>query len=325
MKKLFLYIVFFFSAVIGYAQNLVPNGSFEIHDTCPDFSSQIRFATSWFDANTGTSDYYNTCASPDFVGIPNNQFGYQNAYSGIAYAGFMVSDAVNWSINYREYLEIKLSDSLVSGTKYYISFFVSLSDSSIYATDDIGVYFSVDSLRNDTSFDNFAVIPQVENQQGNILNDKANWTQITGTYTAVGGEKFITIGNFKDTSATTFVSVPNGGNSSTYDFPYYFIDNVCLSTDSLLCSLPSFINESNKSDKVLIYPNPADNYIRIKLPFAVAQEDVFIMFYYTGAEAFRCVMPSDGNINVSELPVGIYFCQIQHKNKKYSSKISIKR
>lgn len=325
MKKLLLYTVLFFSAVFGYAQNLVPNPSFEVYDTCPDFTSQIRHTITWFDANTGTSDYYNTCSisPPNTVGIPSNYFGYRYAHGGNAYAGFMVSDDINY-VNYREYIETKLTDSLVAGTKYFISFYVSLSDSSNWATDDIGVYFSNDSLfYND--FRNIPLIPQIENTQGNILNDKVNWTQIKGSYTAVGGEKYITIGNFKDTISTTYVSVPNGGDINFYNFPYYYIDDFCLSTDSLLCSLSSFINESNKSDKVLIYPNPADNNIRIITPFVKGQQDVFIMFYYTGAEAFRCAVPLDGNIDLSELPVGLYYCQIQHKSKKYSSKILIKR
>lgn len=324
MKKLILPF-FLFSFAFSKAQNLVPNPGFEVYDTCPDFSSQIRYATYWFDANTGTSDYYNVCATPDFVGVPLNQFGYQNTHSGNAYAGFMVSDAVNWSVNYREYIEVKLNDSLIAGTKYYLSFYVALADSSVYATDDIGVYFSVDSVRNNTSFDNFSVVPQIENQQGVILNDKNNWTLIKGTYVAIGGERYITIGNFKDTSSTTFVTVPNGGNNSFYDFPYYYIDDVCLATDSLLCSTASFIDEASKADKVLIYPNPADDYIRLTLPFIKAPDDVFIMFYYTGVEVFRCSIPLNGNINVSELPVGLYYCQIQHKSKKYASKILIKR
>lgn len=325
MKKLLLYTVFLFVTGLGYGQNLVPNAGFEIYDTCPDFASQIRYTTTWFDANTGTSDYYNSCASPAFVGVPLNQFGYQNARSGNAYAGFMISDAVGWSINYREYIEVKLNDSLVPGTKYYLSFYVSLADSSVYATDDIGVYFSMDSLKNDTSFDNFSVIPQIENQSGNILTDKANWMQIKGSYTALGGEKYITIGNFKDTSSTTFITIPGGGSSTTYDFPYYYIDDVCLSTDSLLCSIPSFINDYNRKDKILIYPNPADNYINLTLPFAEASDDVFIVFYYTGIEAFRCNIFSNHHIDVSQLPAGMYYCQLQHKNEKYSSKIIIKR
>ena len=66
------------------AQNLVPNGYFEIYDTCPNNISQINYALSWINADPRTSpDYFNACASVGSqLNVPYAIFGYQPDYCG---------------------------------------------------------------------------------------------------------------------------------------------------------------------------------------------------------------------------------------------------
>lgn len=127
----------------SYSQNLISNPSFEIYDTCPDNASQIQHALNWFQPSWGTPDYYNSCyvSGVTNVDIPSNVFGYQNARTGNAYTGLFAAYPWPDYPDYREYIEIKLDSTLVSGVKYYVRFFVSLSDSSVYSTDDIGLVF----------------------------------------------------------------------------------------------------------------------------------------------------------------------------------------
>ncbi|MBK6834093.1 MAG: hypothetical protein IPG89_07385 [Bacteroidetes bacterium] len=89
-----------------------------------------------------------------------------------------------------------------------------------YATDDIGIYFGVDSNLV------FPAIPDIENTQGNFLTDTTNWVLINGTYIANGDEVYLNLGNFKLNSATSWV-IMNSGNPN-YDQSYYFIDNVSV-------------------------------------------------------------------------------------------------
>jgi gliding motility-associated-like protein len=65
-------------------------------------------------------------------------------------------------------------------------------------------------------------IPQITNPSTNFILDKTNWVPITGEYTAVGGEQFITIGNF-NTDANTITKPAQGG---TQQWAYYYIDDV---------------------------------------------------------------------------------------------------
>lgn len=237
MKKLsfFFFFLLFINMGLKAQGNLAPNFSFEQYSSCPDFSDQIYLATPWFQPTQGTSDYFNSCTSSgSYVGVPNNILGYQAAKTGVAYAGLITY----LPGNYREYIEAKMNAPLIAGQKYFVSFYVSLADSIRYATDGIGLYFSNDTLKNETEY-LLSVTPQIRNPEGNIIIDRTSWTKISGTYIAAGGEKFITIGNFKDDAHTDTVRAPGGSasNGGLYDYTaYYYIDDVCISTDSLLCN-----------------------------------------------------------------------------------------
>lgn len=65
--------------------------------------------------------------------------------------------------------------------------------------------------------------PQVEIPAGVFLTDKISWIQITGTFTAVGGEDHIVIGNFHDNPTTNVQQL-----SGFYPGSYYYIDDVTV-------------------------------------------------------------------------------------------------
>ena len=205
------------------SQNLVYNGSFEQYDTCPNNGGQINRAKYWFSANNGlggSSEYFNACDNLDNFGVPSNSFTYQYAHTGSAYVGTGCYGVVNEG---REYVEGTLITPLVTGTIYCVSFFVSLSDYSSYGIDALGVYFTNDSLITHSGLV-YLVTPQIANNPSNIIIDKENWVKIEGTFTASGGERFLTIGNFKrnyQTNTITLVPNPNG-------YAYYLIDDVAV-------------------------------------------------------------------------------------------------
>src|SRR5689334_10862519 len=87
------------------AQNLVPNPSFEIFDTCPDNVDQVNRAQGWSSFGN-TPDYFNTCDSTGnmAVSIPHNALGYQLAADGSAYCGLFNHEV----FEYREYIGSQL-------------------------------------------------------------------------------------------------------------------------------------------------------------------------------------------------------------------------
>ncbi len=206
------------------AQNLIPNGSFELYSSCPTSSNQLSLATSWINPTAGTPEYFNACASPSgSVSIPQNAFGYQNAKQGLAYAGFYTLN-LPFS-NGREYIQVQLTDSLKKNQMYCVEFYVSLANQMYYATNTIGAYFSKTSISSSSPY-TLPYTPQVNNSSVNPLTDTLGWTFISGSFIAAGGERYITIGNFNTdgNSDTTFV----GGNGWGKGSSYYYIDSVTV-------------------------------------------------------------------------------------------------
>jgi len=204
-------------------QNLAPNPSFEINTNCPAGINIIMDlpCDPWTPATTGTSDYFHTCAPMSSVGIPENYFGHQFAFSGNAYCGFFTRENTPPG-DYREYIQSPLISPLVAGVTYYVSFYVSLAD-NYCGTEHIGAYFS-----NGTPPFNMALpltnIPQVESNTG-FLTDTANWMLVEGCFDAEGGENYVTIGNFHTNAGTP---VDQNCTYANWISSYYYIDEIYI-------------------------------------------------------------------------------------------------
>ncbi len=207
------------------AQNLVPNPDFETHTICPTgYQNPGLFppypATPWEPTSFGSPDYFHACSNPSLVGVPPNGVGWQPARSGEAYAGMMLK-AISVG-DYREYLTAPLIQPLIAGKYYYVSFYVSLANSCC-GLRQIGAFFSEERppyvWGEFPALDNY--IPQVESN-GDFLSDTAEWILIEGCFKAVGGEAFITIGNFHNNANTPLD--PNCGVPATIS--YYFLEDV---------------------------------------------------------------------------------------------------
>ncbi len=212
--------------------NLVPNPGFENHTACPStFNSEIVFAPPWIAPTAGSSDYYHTCGTYP-VSVPVNRAGNQTPYDGDAYAGLHAhnTDLSPQLTPYREYIETPLSQPLQPGRTYSVSFYVSLSDTATRAVDNLGAHLSVNQVTSGTHGP-LLLTPQVRNPAGNFLTDKIGWTLIQGTFTAAGGEQFLTIGNFYSEAQTSTQPVSGG----TDGWAYYYIDGVTVRDTTPTC------------------------------------------------------------------------------------------
>jgi gliding motility-associated-like protein len=254
---LFFLSITFFLRVNGQI-NLVPNYSFENTISCPqpELVSFYSYTPPWFCPNQCTPDIFNNCSSGNIVSVPINcnGFGFQYAKTGNGYAGF----ARYTSSNVAEYLSVKLISPLQSGKKYCICFFVNTFNHCYYVIDAIGAYISYDSL----TFNACEVapyIPQIENPLGNIISDTVNWTEISGEYTASGGEQYITIGSFYPDSIIHYIYGDTINPPGSW--PYYYLDDVYV----YLCDdkVPAEAGSSQticKGDSVQIGSTPKSEY-----------------------------------------------------------------
>jgi gliding motility-associated-like protein len=221
----FLLFILLSISEIGFTQNLVKNPSFEDYTICPS-SGGFENVKDWYGL-PGGSYYYNSCADPGpGVGVPVNLWGYQSARTGNAY-GSVVVYYMNYSIDWKGYLEGQFVNPLIRDSLYCVSYYVNLTNRSLGAIMNVDAFIS-DTLVHyppDISGSEYITLPlpaQIRSQ--NIISDTLNWTRISGLYKAYGGEKYITIGNFTSRENTTKIS---------FNFPgglyiTYYIDDVSV-------------------------------------------------------------------------------------------------
>jgi len=240
MKKpllLLLFSAFCFIPVFSQAQvqNLVPNPSFEQYNTCPINSNPISDADSWFAANNTPSLYFNACGNPGGGGgVPSNSFGFQYARNGVAQTAIESYNPGTSPSNARSYIEAPLNKTLQAGKTYCVQFFVNLANDkgdpngTPYALSDMGAFFSDTAIITinsaDTSFYPLSFLPQINNPVTNYLTDTLNWMPVSGSFTANGGEKFIT---FIYNNSQLHIKI-TGNPTENEDGAFYYIDDVSV-------------------------------------------------------------------------------------------------
>jgi len=212
----------------GYNQNLVSNGDFEQYLTCPTFHNYFcgnSNLPNWICASN-TPDYFNTCASQSsLVSVPDNFHGFQYPNKGSGYSGVAVYGG---GPNFREMIQSKLDTTLSPGVQYCIYFYISLADTSRYAINKFGAYFSDTAIIPYSLSYGYPYLlpfsPQVQ-YTGGVITDTINWIEISGVFTAIGNENYITLGNFEYDSLTTIVAF---NTASGWQACYFYLDDVSV-------------------------------------------------------------------------------------------------
>lgn len=301
------------------AQNLVPNFSFELYDTCPNTYNQIQYSTGWskYSIASSTPDYYNACASySSGVSVPKGGFGNQIPQRGCnAYAGIITWGAAG---NDREHIGIQLSSPLIIGQKYFLSFYTVMTES--YAggnyfgmpSNNIGLRLSTlpYSSSNPAPIDNFAHL-----NSSTVISDSVNWTRISGSIVADSAYEYVILGNFFDDGNTT--TVPYICGSCLNVQSYYLYDDICVSTDSILanggidvlsCSVS--VTEISSENAVNIFPNPANDFVKVSFKNNYNREFLLINMFGEILYSEKISDKNSATFNLSSYPSGVYILKI---------------
>jgi Secretion system C-terminal sorting domain len=304
------------------AQNLIPNGSFEIFTACPSNTGQIHLSSPWNSpySNGPIAEYFNSCAINQGVGIPYNlnigtTTGYQIANTGNAYAGINVYSSLIFA---RDFLQAKLIDTLEYNKTYCLEFYVNLLNYCYFGIDGIGAYFSYTGFNCVNSSCFIGLVPQVSNTIGNTITDTLNWVKISGCFTATGNEVYVIIGNFLPDSLVTKEQV---NNISPPWSTYYYIDDVSLIEDSTLS-----ITKAKNTNSFSVFPNPANNLLEIVNTESLKPFKFWIEQLSGQSEEEFHLIGNKNSIDVSHLPNGayIYHCLFD-SGKIKSGKLIIAR
>ena len=321
----FIFLIFFQVFCVKSQENLVPNGSFEEYWECPTApgslgDNQLERCKYWCKPNLATSDYYNSCQINVNLGVsvPNNWFGHQKPFDGNGYVGLAIYLPTNETAS--EYIQVKLTKPLQPCIVYEIRFWVSLADFSAITTNSIGARLDFYPINN-SNFDAFNSSPHINSFD--FVTDTSEWTLISGLYLASGGEEYLTIGRFLD-STVSLNNIPNYSvqcnNCFQPENAYYYVDSVSIKkkNNEIFISMPNVFTANDDYLNDYWYPH--------EICFNDWQCSIInrwgeIVFKFSSSENGWDGKDSKGN----ELIEGVYFYIIENKEIKQTGYIHLIR
>jgi OmpA-OmpF porin, OOP family len=212
LKNTYIFVFFAISKLLfsqissEIVRNIVPNGSFE---NFRKKSGNIKQAIPW-----------QQIASVDFFQEPisNDTSIYKGGRTGNCYAG------LRYQNRYKEFIQVKLAESLKRGSTYEFEMYVRLAFWSNASLKSFGALFTKNGYKGQNDVVKTALIDTVSKKGG--FTNGYKWFKVYGKYIADGGEKYVTIGNFAKSVKKDMQRL----NVFKLGFieSYYFVDDISL-------------------------------------------------------------------------------------------------
>ena len=229
MKKIMLVLPLFVASLLmaQEGENLISNGSFESIDKTVKKLGSIQSAVGWTHPTGAKSDLFVPSKKVPDVDPQTNPYGMEVAQDGENFAGIIVYSHNNKLP--RTYITTKLSTPMKKGMKYCVKFYVSLGEYSKYASNNIAANFNKKEFGT-TEKNSIIDESHIRHWENKTFNATFSWERVCGTYTADGGEKFVTIGNFEtnETTNTERVKKDPSLKGTQAIAAYYYIDNISV-------------------------------------------------------------------------------------------------
>lgn len=306
--------------------NLVANPECEDHGLYllpknDDFQAIIpgsKLADGWWSHTYATADSWNAdYPLGEYGDVPGEASGAEitiprggKGMLGLLYYG-----------GWYEYVTGKLSQPLVAGKNYLVSFNAIMSSYRAAAQCSmVGAFLSNDSINVYAS--ELLFRPHIYNDPGNIVDDTKNWENVCGVFHADQSYDYITIGNFGPQQIYGNLQL-NGGNAS-----YFFIDDVVVA--EILC--PTGVEENSLDSKskmtLSVFPNPAKDFVNVQ--WSLIHEDVELFVNdISGRLLWKSgIVKGDLSqmyIETEHFQPGFYTITLQGKQTKAASKFIISK
>ena len=216
-------------SISSFAQNLIQNSGFD--NQFKRIDDELYTTRFWYLTNVNAM-YFKNCAANCGAYHPARFSQYTTKKKPRSKDVFIGLYSLK-NKNQRGFVGSKLITKLDSNQVYYLEMYVQLGFFSTYATNNLHVYITRDSvnlwekesisIESKTKFkENSGIIPLQKSDKSWII--EREWTLISGFYKAYGGEQFITIGNLELNNETPKFKIMKSEVSDT--IAYYFIDDV---------------------------------------------------------------------------------------------------
>jgi OmpA-OmpF porin, OOP family len=199
MKQIFIFVILFLSFFCSAQENLIPNPGFEIYRKRPIKMSESAdefdaTTVAWYSINSATPDIYcNRNTGKIFLDAGS----VSKSYEGNCSLGLVLYHPDH---NYNEYVQCKLRNSMISGKKYKLSFFVKLADDASFNANNLSFYFSQDKFQDKTTMGIVEKPAQIISR--NVFDKNREWRKLIFFFKPKEEYKYLSIGNFtkrKDT------------------------------------------------------------------------------------------------------------------------------
>src|SRR6218665_534022 len=229
-KCLLALVVFsIFFDVRAQIANYVNNPGFEIAmSTSLNPYDAVKY---WGSIDTAQgSSYLVSTLSNNANNSPYCTFGFQYPRTGNNFIGttFFCDACPRWNPRNR------LKQPLKPNVKYCAKYYIVNTNNNRIAIENYAMYFG-DSMMDtitQSAIPLTYLAPQIEYTNG-IIIDTLNWTPISGTFVATGGEKYMVLGNFRSNSTTNTLLINPPLQTMSADI---YIDDVSL----IEMDLPAF-------------------------------------------------------------------------------------
>ncbi|MBX3101090.1 MAG: hypothetical protein KF690_01120 [Bacteroidetes bacterium] len=261
----FYFLLCFCFPFTGFAQNLVPNPSFEDYlgttacgsggHTWTSYTTGVGSCTAgsgtfqrlhctlnggWYEPGGGSTDVYTTCnCTATGTGTFRCQ-GQNTLFAGDA-VPMQQGSACIWLRNYglQDYLAVPLSAPLEQGKTYDISVWLRLSPRARFQHDGFGILFTpaVYTWGWWSSAPAGATDPKPQFPATPfMLSDAGQWVEVAGTYTVPAGSDLthLTLGTWKTYASFSIPAnslLPDASSNADAD---YFVDNLSITEASIL-------------------------------------------------------------------------------------------
>lgn len=257
--------------------NLVDNGGFESTTGKAKKLGQIDMATGWKSPTGVRADFYVGDGKVPEIGAPDNFYGKEDPKEGENYAGIMAYSYNNKLP--RSYVSAKLTTALKKDVYYCVSFWVSLSEASKYACNQIGANLSKKEFGTDQK------VPLIDKAQilhpdNKVFNATFGWVRVCGSFKAEGGEKFITIGNFYSNEDTKYEALkkPKDSKINQVIGAYYYIDDVVVTMLDEGQDCNCYTDDKAKEETSMIYVKHVIDNEKMKPNERIERQGVYFAF-----------------------------------------------
>jgi len=207
-------------------KNLVKNPGFEGTSGKFKRNGNITMAKEWKSPTLASADLYSV-TSKDPMTQTKNIYGKEDPQEGNNFVGLLMFSFGDKAP--RTYISSELIGPLKEGVQYCVSYDISLADNSQYAITNIGAVLHKKEMSSETK-ENLTGLKEeiVKHPKNKIITQSFGWEKVCNVFTAKGGEKYITIGNFNSSKETKFEKrkKAKGVTEVQQPYGYYYIDNI---------------------------------------------------------------------------------------------------